>query len=90
MWTFEQNPNGKIAVFHGPKPHESEEKWVIQIIGDNMRSGILKLLKEIDRKIDEKNEKIDKLTFEVECMTLAFIEHYNLNKMMVHYKRGQN
>ena len=51
-----------------------------------MRSGILRLLKEIDRKIDEKNEKIDKLTFEVECMTLAFIEHYNLNKMMVHTK----
>ena len=43
--------------------------------------SILKLLREIDRKIDEKNEKIDKLTFEVECMTLAFIEHYNLNKM---------
>ena len=30
-----------------------------------MRNGILKLLREIDRKIDEKNEKIDKLTFEV-------------------------
>ena len=40
----------------------------------------------LEKKIDEKNEKIDKLTFEVECMTLAFIEHYNLNKMMVHTK----
>ena len=54
-----------------------------------MKVGILKYLREIDRKIDEKNEKIDKLTFEVECMTLAFIEHYNLNKMMVHTKEVQ-
>ena len=30
LWTFEQNQAGKIAVFHGyPKPHQSEEKWVI-------------------------------------------------------------
>ena len=54
-----------------------------------MRNGILKLLREMDKKIDEKNEKIDKLTFEVECMTLAFIEHYNLNKIMVHAKEVQ-
>ena len=54
-----------------------------------MKIGILRFLREIDRKIDAKNEKIDKLTKEVECMTLAFIEHYNLNKMMVHTKEVQ-
>jgi hypothetical protein len=28
-WTFEQDPNAKVAVFHGkPDPHESEQEWV--------------------------------------------------------------
>ena len=28
-WTFEQDLNAKVAVFHGkPDPHESEQKWV--------------------------------------------------------------
>ena len=28
-WTFEQDPNAKIAVFHGnPNPHESDQQWV--------------------------------------------------------------
>lgn len=30
LWTFEQKPDSKVAVFHGyPKPHQSEEQWVI-------------------------------------------------------------
>ncbi len=29
LWTFEQNENAKVAVFHGyPKPHESDKDWV--------------------------------------------------------------
>jgi len=29
LWTFEQKPDSKVAVFHGfPKPHQSEEQWV--------------------------------------------------------------
>ncbi len=29
LWTFEQNENAKVAVFHGfPKPHESDQDWV--------------------------------------------------------------
>jgi len=29
LWTFEQKPDSKVAVFHGyPKPHQSEEEWV--------------------------------------------------------------
>ena len=43
-------------------------------------------LDRLEKKIEEKNDKIDRLTKEVECMTLAFIEHYNLNKIMVHTK----
>ena len=28
-WTFEQDMNAKVAVFHGnPNPHESEQQWV--------------------------------------------------------------
>jgi len=28
-WTFELDPNAKVAVFHGkPDPHESEQEWV--------------------------------------------------------------
>ena len=28
LWTFEQKPDSKVAVFHGfPKPHQSEEQW---------------------------------------------------------------
>ena len=28
-WTFEQDPNAKVAVFHGkPDPHESNQEWV--------------------------------------------------------------
>ncbi len=28
-WTFEKQPNAKVAVFHGkPNPHESEQDWV--------------------------------------------------------------
>lgn len=28
-WTYEQDPNAKIAVFHGrPNPHESDKDWV--------------------------------------------------------------
>jgi len=30
LWTFEQKSDSKVAVFHGfPKPHQSEEQWVI-------------------------------------------------------------
>ena len=29
QWTFEQDMNAKVAVFHGnPNPHESEQQWV--------------------------------------------------------------
>lgn len=28
-WTFEKDPNAKVAVFHGnPNPHESDQEWV--------------------------------------------------------------
>ena len=29
QWTFEQDMNAKVAVFHGnPNPHESDKEWV--------------------------------------------------------------
>ena len=40
----------------------------------------------LEKKIEEKNDKIDRLTKEVECLTLAFIEHYSLNRQMIHTK----
>ena len=43
-------------------------------------------LDRLEKKIEEKNDKIDRLTKEVECLTLAFIEHYSLNRQMIHTK----
>ena len=40
----------------------------------------------LEKKIEEKNDRIDRLTKEVECLTLAFIEHYSLNRQMIHTK----
>ncbi len=50
------------------------------------KEEIIQRIKKLEKKIRQKDKKIDRLIHEIECMTLAFIEHYSLNRQMVHTK----
>jgi len=50
------------------------------------KEEIIQRIKKLEKKLRQKDKKIDRLIHEIECMTLAFIEHYSLNRQMVHTK----
>tara|TARA_Y100001938_G_scaffold144082_1_gene218062 strand:- start:2177 stop:2401 length:225 start_codon:yes stop_codon:yes gene_type:complete len=50
------------------------------------KEEIIQEIKKLKKSIKDRNKKVDKLIHEIECMTLAFIEHYSLNRQMIHTK----